>query len=195
MKQRQKKMSAIQARIYELDKTRAQKEKILSLFLKKREEVASFILEATSEKYREYFSPMFFYRLLFIEDEKGYLEKAKNSAIAIRLFEDLGMKGLIAEFFEKYDPKFSLRENLVSYLNEAPFLEEALKMLRIIEEGYNLAEKTAEKQRHSALNKISLEEKFDGLSMALKTAPWGSKISLLIVRDYILLLAGEKVGK
>ncbi len=172
---------------------------IIQAFLKEditREWIKQIICESISKLNRRYFGDDDLVDVLSLDtvSSRSYLERLRDEAFVVKLFNKHGLLNHIV-MFNDFKIKKSLKERIKLFFNDYPLVDDMLRDLRIIRDGFFKSKKEAEKLYSTALNKIEKDEKIYFLRKALKISQWGSLISVRVVHAIILISSGEKLGK
>ena len=163
--------------------------------LENRGKVLQFIREHTSLLFENFFDSRMFLNLFEKTDPvivSRKLKQFERNAIIIQVLYDFDFSGFIPETLEKNG---GVRDAISKVFSDSYFLNELLSHVEIIKGRMNRAKKEAEALYSTALNTIDRDLRVEILGRALKKAPWGSVISLRILKTFILFSMGEQKGK
>jgi hypothetical protein len=162
--------------------------------LKNKGEIIAFINQNINPLYQSFSSLSgrelikLFEQESFINNTPKILGEMKTTALIIGLLYSNELTGYIPEVLAC--DGVDAVDKIKNYFKGYPDLDYLLNNVRILEDTFNLKVKIANALYSSALNVVNTTKREELLAKALKEAPWGSVISLRIVKVLILLKAG-----
>ncbi len=163
--------------------------------LENRGMVIQFIRKHTSFLFENFFDSRMFLNLFEKIDPVIVSKKLKQferNAIIIQVLYDFDFSDFIPETLAQDG---GVKDAISEVFSDSPFLDELISYVEIIQGKMNRARKEAEALYSTALNTVDRDLRIDLLGRALEKAPWGSVISLRVLKTFILFSMGEQKGK